>query len=145
MPIKQIDHGTKEYEQMLALRYEILRKPLSLSFSTEELDKEKNDILIAAFEDDTMLGCCLLTKTDKHSVRLRQMAVQNNLQGKGIGASMMNFAEMIARDAGYRKITMHARKSAIGFYEKLGYRVTGEEFLELSIPHVIMEKKIVHY
>jgi N-acetylglutamate synthase-like GNAT family acetyltransferase len=89
-----------------------------------------------------MLGCCLLTKVDKHCVRLRQMAVQNNLQGKGIGASLMNFAENVARDHGYKKIIMHARKTAIGFYEKLGYTVTGKEFIEISIPHVVMEKKL---
>jgi predicted GNAT family N-acyltransferase len=145
MPIKQIDHGTKEYKQMIDLRYEILRKPLNLSFTADELDKEKNDILIGAFEEEKMLGCCLLTKVDKYCTRLRQMAVQNNLQGKGIGASMMNFAENIAMDAGYRKIIMHARKTAIGFYEKLGYKVFGEEFLELSIPHYIMEKKLSHF
>jgi N-acetylglutamate synthase-like GNAT family acetyltransferase len=142
MPLKQIDHGTKEYEQMIKLRFEILRKPLHLDFSKEELEKEKNDILIGAFEDDKMLGCCLLTKVDKHCVRLRQMAVQNNVQRKGIGASLMNFAENVAHDAGYRKIIMHARKTAIGFYEKLGYTVTGKEFTEISIPHVVMEKKL---
>ena len=144
MPIKQIDHGSKEYKQMLALRYDILRKPLNLTFTESELDKEKSDILIGAFEEERMLGCCLLTETDKYTVRLRQMAVQNNLQGKGIGAAMMNYAENVARDAGYRKICMHARKTAIGFYEKIGYKVTGEEFTELSIPHVLMEKKISH-
>jgi N-acetylglutamate synthase-like GNAT family acetyltransferase len=142
MPLKQIDHGTKEYEQMVKLRFEILRKPLHLDFTKEELEREKNDILIGAFEDDKMLGCCLLTKVDKHCVRLRQMAVQNNLQGKGIGASLMNFAENVARDAGYKKIIMHARKTAIGFYEKLGYTVTGKEFIEISIPHIVMEKKL---
>ncbi|HSV10254.1 MAG TPA: GNAT family N-acetyltransferase [Hanamia sp.] len=142
MPLKQIDYGTKEYEQMIKLRFEILRKPLHLDFSDEELEREKNDILIGAFEDDKMLGCCLLTKVDKHCVRLRQMAVQNNLQGKGIGASLMNFAENVARDRGYKKIIMHARKTAIGFYEKLGYTVTGKEFTEISIPHVVMEKKL---
>ena len=142
MPLKQIDHGSKEYEQMIKLRFEILRKPLHLDFSKEELEKEKHDILIGAFEDDKMLGCCLLTKVDKHCVRLRQMAVQNNLQGKGIGASLMNFAENVARDHGYKRIIMHARKTATGFYEKLGYTVTGKEFIEISIPYVVMEKKL---
>jgi predicted GNAT family N-acyltransferase len=142
MPLKQIDHGSKEYEQMIKLRFEILRKPLHLDFSKEELEKEKHDILIGAFEDDKMLGCCLLTKVDRHCVRLRQMAVQNNLQGKGIGASLMNFAENVARDHGYKRIIMHARKTATGFYEKLGYTVTGKEFIEISIPHVVMEKKL---
>jgi predicted GNAT family N-acyltransferase len=142
MPIKQIDYGTPEYDQMIKLRYEILRKPLKLTFHHEDLEKEKKDILIGAFEEDKMLGCCLLTKVDKHCVRLRQMAVQNNLQGKGIGASIMNFAENVAHDAGYKKVIMHARKTAIGFYEKLGYTVVGKEFLEVSIPHFVMEKKL---
>ena len=142
MPIKQIDHSSKEYQQMINLRNEILRKPLNLSFLKDELDKEKNDILIGVFDEDKILGCCLLTIVDKTSVRLRQMAVQNNLQGKGIGASMMNYAENIARDRGYKKLIMHARKTAIGFYEKLGYKVTGNEFIEISILHIVMEKKL---
>ncbi|MBK7376216.1 MAG: GNAT family N-acetyltransferase [Ferruginibacter sp.] len=140
MALKQIDHGSKEYQQMVKLRNDILRQPLGLSFNEEELAREKEDILIGAFDDDEMLACCLLTKTDNHSLRLRQMAVQNNLQGKGIGASMMNFAETIARDKGYKRLLMHARKTALGFYEKLGYRVVGDEFTEVTIPHYVMEK-----
>jgi N-acetylglutamate synthase-like GNAT family acetyltransferase len=142
MPIKQIDHGTREYKQMVHLRNEVLRKPLHLTFEAGELDMEKNDVLIGAFDEDKILGCCLLTRVDKDCVRLRQMAVQNNLQGKGIGAAMMNFAENVARDKGYSRLIMHARKTATGFYEKLGYKITGEEFLEISLPHYVMEKKL---
>jgi predicted GNAT family N-acyltransferase len=142
MALKQIDHGSKEYQQMINLRKEILRKPLGLSFTEEELAKEKEDILIGAFDDDTILACCLLTKMDDKCIKLRQMAVQNNLQGKGIGASMMNFAETVARDKGYKKLVMHARKTALGFYEKLGYKAFGDEFEEVTIPHYIMEKKL---
>jgi N-acetylglutamate synthase-like GNAT family acetyltransferase len=142
MPIKQIDHGTKEYQQMVDLRNEILRKPLGLNFASEELSREKEDILIAVFEEEKILGCCLLTKVDNQCVRLRQMAVQNNLQGKGIGASMMNYAENVARDAGYQKVIMHARKTATGFYEKLGYKISGKQFDEITIPHYVMEKKL---
>lgn len=142
MALKQIDHGSREYEQMIRLRNEILRKPLGLSFAEEELAKEKEDILIGAFDDDELLACCLMTKIDNTSLRLRQMAVQNNLQGKGIGASMMNFAELVARDKGYKKLTMHARKTALGFYEKLGYKAIGDEFEEVTLPHYIMEKRL---
>lgn len=142
MPIKQIDHGTREYEQMLRLRNDILRKPLGLSFDKSELEKEVDDTLIAAFEEEKMLGCCLLTKIDKDVVRLRQMAVQNNLQGKGIGATMVTYAENVARDLGYKKMTMHARKAVIGFYEKLGYKTVGDEFTEVTIAHYTMEKKL---
>lgn len=142
MGLKQIDHGTADYHKMVQLRNEILRKPLGLSLTQQDLDKEQNDILIAAYDDDEMLGCCILSPVDGNTLRLRQMAVQGNLQGKGIGASIMSFAENIARDKGYKKLYMHARNNAIGFYEKFGYKINGKEFEEISIPHHIMEKKI---
>jgi len=142
MALKIIDHGTKEYNQMVQLRNDILRKPLGLSFTPEELEKEKEEILIGAFEEEKMLGCCMLITIDPATVRLRQMAVLNNVQGKGIGRALMQFAENIARDMGYRKMTMHARQTAIGFYEKLGYQVNGDLFEEVSIPHYIMEKAL---
>ncbi len=142
MALRMIDHGTKEYQQMVNLRNEILRKPLGLSFSAGDLEREKDDILMGAFEDDRLLGCCLLTRMDDGTVRLRQMAVPNSMQGKGVGRALMIFAENIARDLGYRKLCMHARKTAAGFYEKLGYAVAGDEFMEVTIPHYIMEKTL---
>lgn len=142
MALKLIDHGSKEYDEMVELRRLILRKPLGLEFDPNELEREKEDILIGCFEDDKLEGCCLLTKTDDKTVRLRQMAVLSGLQGKGFGRVLMQFAENIARDRGYKKITMHARKTAVGFYSKLGYKVTGDEFEEISIPHYIMEKEL---
>lgn len=142
MALKIIDHGTKEYEQMLMLRNNILRKPLGLAFSQDELETEKHHMHMAAFEDDQILGCCMLVEEDPETVRLRQMAVVNDVQGKGIGRALMQFAENLARDRGYHRITMHARKAAIGFYEKMGYKKIGDEFLEITIPHYVMEKEL---
>ncbi len=142
MALKIIDHGTPEYHQMVQLRNDILRKPLGLSFSPDELESEKDNLLMSAYEDDQLLGCCMLVEEEPQTVRLRQMAVLNDLQGKGIGKALMNFAENLARDRGYKKITMHARKNAIGFYEKMGYKKSGEEFEEITIPHYVMEKKL---
>lgn len=140
MALKIIDHGTSEYRQMIKLRDDILRKPLGLGFADQELEQEKNNILIGAFDDDEMLGCCMLVEADPITVRLRQMAVLNDLQGKGIGKVLMSFAENIARDRGYKKLIMNARKNAIGFYEKMGYKVSGDEFTEVTIPHYLMVK-----
>lgn len=142
MALKIIDHGTAEYRQMVKLRDDLLRKPLGLGFTNEELQNEKENVLIAAFEDERMLGCCMLVEEKPDCVRLRQMAVSDDLQGKGIGRALMNFAENIARDRGYKTITMHARKDVVGFYEKMDYKVTGNEFIEITIPHFRMEKKL---
>jgi GNAT superfamily N-acetyltransferase len=142
MALKIIDYGSKEYQQMIKLRDDILRKPLGLGFDRKELEREENDMLIGAFEDEDMLGCCMLVEEKPGTVRLRQMAVLNDLQGKGIGRALMNFAENLARDRGYKVLSMHARKNAIGFYEKMGYKVASAEFTEVTIPHYVMEKRL---
>lgn len=142
MALKIIDHGSPEYNDMVKLRYNILRKPLGLQFSPETLEHEKDDILIGFYDDDTLEGCCLLTQVEPKEVRLRQMAVTSGLQRHGLGKAIMQFAENIARDRRYKKICMHAREDAIGFYEKLGYQKVGEEFMEVTLPHFKMEKDL---
>ena len=142
MALKIIDHGSPEYQQMVKLRDAVLRKPLGLIFTPEDLETEKDNILIAAFEEERMLGCCMLVEERPDVVRLRQMAVLNVLQGKGVGRALMNFAENIARDRGYKIVKMHARNNSIGFYEKVGYRKKGDEFIEVTIPHYVMEKQL---
>lgn len=142
MALKQIDHGGDFYKKMVALRYDLLRKPLGLSFSDEELAQEKDDILIVCVEDDNLLGCCMLTKVDDTCLRLRQMAVKKNLQGRGIGESIMHFAETLSRDKGYKKIVLHARDQALGFYKKMHYDVQEPQFTEVGIPHYLMEKTL---
>lgn len=143
MALRVITYGSPEYHRMVDLRNEILRKPLGLVFSEEELQRDLNDILIGAFDEDTMLACCILTQQDTETCKLRQMAVQKNLQGKGVGASMIHFAENVARDKGYRKVIMHARSTAVGFYEKLGYSTFGDQFEEVTIPHFNMQKTLI--
>ena len=142
MALKIIDHGTHEYRLMLKLREDLLRKPLGISFTKEELEKEKNDVLIGAFDDDDILGCCMLVELEPGVVRLRQLAVLNNLQGKGVGTAILQFSENLARDLGYKKITMHARKNTVDFFEKLGYQTVGDEFIEITIPHFEMMKEL---
>jgi len=79
MALKIIEHGSPEYRLMVKLRDDILRKPLGLTFAPDELEHEKENILIGAFDDDDILGCCMLVEENSATVRLRQMAVLNDL------------------------------------------------------------------
>ncbi|HTN37650.1 MAG TPA: GNAT family N-acetyltransferase [Arachidicoccus sp.] len=142
MAIQIIDYGTQQYDQMLQLRQLILRKPLGLELSKKDTVEDQLDILIGCFENEKIMGCCVLKKIDAQTVRLRQMAVHSGLQGKGVGRAILAFAETIALDFGYQKIMMHARNSAIGFYKRMGYATTGDPFIEVSLPHHIMEKRL---
>ena len=143
MTAREIIVGSDQYIQECLLRDEILRTPLGLSLFDEDLEKEKGDFHFGLFLPDGHLGACLivvpLSPTD---VRIRQMAVASIHQGKGMGRRIMTEVEDILRKRGMTKVVIHARASVVGFYEKLGYTVVGEEFMEVSISHRMMEKII---
>jgi predicted GNAT family N-acyltransferase len=138
--IKIFAHGSAEYAQALALRTEVLRKPLGLVFTQAELEQDKHDIHMGLFKHDKILACLSLTHTKDNKLKMRQVAVDATRQHLGLGTLLSNHAEKYAREKKIKAIYCHARKSAAPFYEKLGYKITGPEFTEVSIPHYLMEK-----
>lgn len=141
MMICQIEFATPEYDEAVALRYEVLRRPLGLSYTPEQLAGEWNNLHIAAFENSgKMVGYLNLTPVDADEVKMRQVAVDPDKQGRGIGAAMVAFSEELAKNLNFKEITLHARKSAVPFYLRLGYEMLGDEFEEVSIPHFKMKK-----
>jgi len=140
--IKTILYNSAAHKQMIDLRNDILRKPLGLSFTPADFQKEQQNILIGAFEVNKIVGCCVLTKVNERTIQLRQMAVNNEFQGKGVGKQIVQYAEKIAQEEKYETIMMHARSVAVSFYKKLGYAIEGNEFMEVSIPHFMMKKNL---
>lgn len=140
--LRTIEYGSCDYHNMVALRDQVLRKPLGLSFTPEYLQQEINDILIGCFEDEEIIGCCILTPQENGVVQLRQMAVADNTQGKGVGSKVLAFAEELSRQNGFSELMMHARKVAVPFYNRNGYTERGDEFVEVGIPHYEMFKRL---
>lgn len=142
MQIRIIQSGTKEYEDMISLRMKVLLDPIGIPRSYINPEKEKQDILVGAFENNEIIGCCVLTRVNDSILQLRQMAVDNTLQKKGVGRKIVSFAEQTAKEKGYQVLMMHARDTVMDFYKKAGYSIAGEQFFEVGIGHHRMEKKL---
>jgi predicted GNAT family N-acyltransferase len=142
MDFRIIETGTDEYEKMASLRMKVLLDPIGVPRFYIDPVKEAADLLIGAFEADRIIGCCILTAIDNATMQLRQMAVDTEIQGKGVGAGIIRFAEELAKKNGYRLLMMHARDVVIPFYQKCGYHVAGEQFFEVGIGHHRMEKEL---
>lgn len=138
--IKQIIFGTKEHTLEIDLRKKVLRDPLGLKFSSEELNNEYNHYHIGAFAETQLIGCLVLTPVDEKTIKMRQVAVASETQRLGIGASLVSYSELFSKKMGFDQIILNARLTAIPFYLKLNYEVTGETFTEISIPHLKMKK-----
>lgn len=128
---------------MITLRLRVLLRPIGVPVSYIDREKEKEDVLIGAFEDGQIVGCCVLTRRDAETVQLRQMAVDAKMQHKGIGSAVLHFAEKTAKEKGYRTLMMHARNPVVPFYKMHGYVVVGEEFSEVGTGHHKMQKSLI--
>lgn len=140
--IREIEHGSPQYQATVDLRDTVLRKPLGLRFSAEELKAENDCRHVACYHGDRLVGCLVLQPVGGGDVRMKQVAVVPELQGQGIGTALVPYAEALARKIGFRRMGLHARETAVSFYEKLGYSRTGGRFEEVTIPHWAMEKRL---
>lgn len=137
-----IGPGTPAYEDMVVLRMNVLLKPIGVPRSYIDPLREADDVLIGAYENGQLIGCCILTRINAQVVQLRQMAVDAAFQGKGVGAAIVSFAEEVAKEKGCQTLLMHARDTVIPFYEKCGYQICSEQFFEVGIGHHKMQKQL---
>ena len=103
MMICQIEFATPEYDEAIALRYEVLRRPLGLEFTPEQLASEWDNLHIAAFNDaGHMTGYLNLTPVNQAEVKMRQGAVMPSEQGNGIGAALVASSETCANQLTFK-------------------------------------------
>lgn len=135
-------HGSEAYHHTVALRYKILRAPLGLTFSPEQLAAEHTDHHLYAEKDGALAACLILTPQDGDVIKMRQVAVDDAVQRMGIGRQLVHYSEDWAAGKGYKKMVLHAREHAVPFYLSLGYSLEGEPFTEVGIPHRKMYKRL---
>jgi len=140
LQFKVISHNSSEYEIEVALRYLILRQPLGLTFSADQLAAEGDSCHLGCYLDGELVGCLVLKPVDDDIVQMRQVAVAKRMQGKGVGKRMVKHSESLALQQGFREMVLHARETAVPFYESLGYTKVGDRFLEVTLPHWTMTK-----
>ena len=142
MDIRIIHYNTSEYEEMIALRRSQLLEPIGVPASYINIEQEKNDVHIGAFENNKMIGCCVLTPKNQTIIQLRQMTVRSDYRKRKIGTAIVQFAEKIAKENNFRVLMMHARDAVIDFYKKNGYKISGDQFFEVGIGHHKMQKQL---
>ncbi len=133
--------GTPNYCQSFALRNKILRIPLGLEFTLEQLNNEWEYFHAGFFDFDMEPIACVVTKLlNENEFEIYQIVVDNNFQKQGIGKKLILYAEKLAKKLGASKVILNARKIVVPFYEKCGYTICSEMFIEIGIPHFRMEK-----
>ena len=67
-----------------------------------------------------------------------RMAVMKEWRKKGVGRAILHILLKEMLNRGMSRATLNAQVTAIGFYQKFGFQIVGNEFIDADIPHVKM-------
>ena len=140
--IREIAYGSAEYRAALELRDAVLRKPLGRRLSAKDTEADEAACNLVGFVDERLVACLVLIPLAGGDIRMRQVAVVPDVQRKGIGKALVNYAESLARERGFCRMVLNARETAVPFYEKIGYARCGPRVDIMTIPHWEMEKRL---
>jgi GNAT superfamily N-acetyltransferase len=128
--------------EILPLRRAVLRP--GYPDAASDYSQDADAVHIGAWDGDLLVGCATVFPDPwpgpppaPEAWRLRGMAVEPGRQGSGVGALVLAEAVDAARSAGAPLIWANGRSSALGFYERSGWRVAGAEFnaSDTGLPH----------
>jgi ribosomal protein S18 acetylase RimI-like enzyme len=140
--LRFITPDDSSYADELDLRFRVLREPLGQTRADVLFSFEGESLHLVAQEESRMLGCVLFHPEGATDGRLFQMAVAPDAQRLGLGRKLVEMLEQELRSRGVERIHLHARAQVVGFYERLGYSIYGEPFVEIGIEHRHMQKKL---
>lgn len=106
-------------------------------------DWNAKNYIFAAYDDTQKIIGTLGIKIEGGVGYIGTMLVARKSRGQGIGKALMNKAKEVAKQQGAHKIFLQTGKKwpSLKFYEKLGYKITGElnnhyfhlDFVELTL------------
>lgn len=139
---RQISTHDREYDLEKELRNRVLRLPLGLHLSEQDtFDEEEQIHLVAMDVRDRVIGCVLVAFSGDVA-KARQLAIDDDHRGQGVGTELMKRAEEAILVRNVRTMTLHGRVTARGFFERLGYTAQSGVFTEVTIPHIEMHKDL---
>lgn len=157
------------YEQSIVQRQAILRTPLGMKFTQEQLDAEsdmvhfvgciskkglpltmeefsefsdENEDLIIVCSSVLVLMPSSQNGEKSQKLKVRQVLVGEKYQKQGFGSLMNNKIVKFALQNKATYIYCHARDAALNFYKKCGWEVKGDSFEEVGLKHWYMYCKI---
>ena len=133
--------GASEIDRYYDLRWRVLREPWSQERGQERDEHEGEASHLGAWSGERLVGVGRVHFISLDTAQIRYMAVEPEMQGRGIGGLILEQLELRARQGGAERIVLNARDRAVGFYRRHGYSVThSSETLFNAIPHWEMLK-----
>ena len=102
-------------------------------------DEQPTTVKVLGLRDGIAGGAVRLYPLDRHGRwQGDRLAVLAGARGHGLGGPLVRFAVATAASRGGRVMTAHIQPPNVPFFERLGWRVYGDEEVYVGVPHVPM-------
>lgn len=109
----------------------------------EEIDGHEDEAIhFVGYKNNSPIAASRLRFLDQVG-KLERLCILKDERGHSYGSKMIEAMEAEIYKKSYPTAKLNAQTHAIQFYERFGYQVTSEEFLDAGIPHVTMIKKML--
>jgi len=135
LSIREADYATEE-PALRSVRFEVFVDEQGVPPAIEMDERDPFCVHFLALLDGTPVGTARIDI--EKSGKVGRLAVRADWRGRGIGRALMERCHEIALQHGLAEVWCHAQVTAVPFYTRLGYRVTGEPFEEAGIEHRLM-------
>ena len=126
--------GPEDMEAVLDIRARVFIEEQGVSEEDERDGQDADAIHLIAFDGTRAVGTArLLLQGD--TGKIGRVAVLHDKRGTGLGKALIRAALEVLRAEGLTQAKLGSQTHAIGFYEGLGFVVTGPEFMDAGIPH----------
>ncbi|HJQ84655.1 MAG TPA: SAM-dependent methyltransferase [Candidatus Binatia bacterium] len=131
-----------ELSRCRAIRREVFVEEQGVPLAEEMDAHDATAVHFLALVDDAPIGTARLRITGEGAAKAERVAVLARFRRRRAGVALMAAVEDAARAEGHGEMVLNAQVPVVGFYERLGYRAEGPEFVEAGIPHRAMRKRL---
>jgi predicted GNAT family N-acyltransferase len=136
--IKQVTWATHEAQlRLIREQVFILEQQVPVALEWDAQDKDAWHLMALnhpANQLEAAIGCARVLSNGS----IGRMAVLQEKRGIGIGKALLNAAVKLCKQQQLKEATLSAQTYATSFYEKAGFVIESDGYLDANIPHVDM-------
>jgi len=129
--VKQV-RSIEEKKHAISIRRKVFVEGMNIPENIEIDKHDENAKHVLAYIVDKPIGTARWRETS-HGFKLERFAVLKDYRSNGAGKALTEY--IIKKINKEKMIFLNSQYSAIGFYEKLGFKKIGNVFIEVDIPH----------
>ncbi|MGM9926296.1 MAG: GNAT family N-acetyltransferase [Bacillus sp. (in: firmicutes)] len=137
----EIVKNRQQLEDALSIRHAVFMEEQQVDVESETDQYDETAAHFVLYDGSTPIGAGRFRTVDGTG-KVERICILASSRRHGSGRLIMEAIEEYAKSRHIAKITLNAQSHAIGFYDKLGYHVISEEFIDAGIPHRTMVKQL---